>query len=706
MTLQKRGFTGLCRKAVSTMAISASLLGLCVDAAAQSAGARPPVKPYFPPFGLDLTARDPKTRPQDDFYRYANGAWLDRTPIPADQDRVSAGMDAVNRIQDELHAMLEEAAAKAAGRADTPEQKVGQMYAAFMDTARIEQLGVWPIRDQLVSARGADGPAAVARLMGRSLHDFGASIFSISFDADLKDIEHYSIYLTQSGLGMPDRNYYLDKQFEAKKEAYRAYVEEMLRQAEWPAPAAHSEAIVEFETRVAQASWSKADQRDPTKIYNPMSLAELKQEAPGFPWAAYFEGAGLGSRTRFVIQEKSAFPKIAEAFAQTPIDVLRAWLAFNIADSAAPYLAGRFEGARFEFRGRKLSGLQEMKPRWKRAVLAVSGGDCGAETGSCFGTLNWAVGQMYAARYFPPASKSKVQKLAAGLVAAFHHRIEKLDWMGPETKSEALRKLDTYVVKVGYPDHARDYSAVVIRRDDLVGDVRRAAQADWNFYVHRLDSPVDRSDWDMTPQTFNAYNGSLRDIVFPAAILQPPTFDPAADDAVNYGEIGATIGHELTHGFDDEGRRIDSTGALRDWWTPHDEEAFKARAAVLGAQFAQFEPLPGLHIDPDLTMGENIADLGGLLLAVDAYHASLRGKPARVLAGLTGDQRLFLAFAQSWRGKLRDDAIRKQTVSDPHSYRTFRVLGPVPNVDAWYAAFDVRPGDRMYRAPQERARIW
>jgi putative endopeptidase len=706
MTFPVRRQSGPCRTAANAMAVWAALSVLCAAAVAQDSAGRSPPKPFFPPFGLDLTAQDAKTRPQDDFFRYVNGAWLDRTPIPADQDRVSAGMDAINRVQDALHTMLEDAAKSAPALADTPEQKAGAMYAAFMDTARIEKLGVAAIREPLEQARKADSRGAIARLMGRSFLDFGAAIFAIGFDADLKDIEHYAVYVSQSGLGMPDRDYYLKPEFESQKRAYRDYVERLLTLAQWPQPAANAGAILDFESRIAQASWSKSEQRDLTKIYNPMSLPELAQAAPGFPWSEFFDGAGLASRKRFVIQEKTALPKIAEAFAQTPLEVLRAWVAFNIADSAAPNLSEPFLQARFEFRARTLSGQNEMKPRWKLGIAAVAGGDCGTAPGDCFGTLNWAVGQMYAARFFPPASKARVQQLVAGLIAAFHHRIEQLDWMGPETRREALKKLDTYVVKVGYPDHPRDYSGVVIRRDDLVGDVRRAAQADWDFYVRRLDGPVDRSDWGMTPQTVDAYNGSLRDIVFPAAILQPPFFDPSADDAVNYGDIGATIGHELTHGFDDEGRHIDSTGALRDWWTAQDDAAFKARAAVLGAQFAQFEPLPGLHINPDLTMGENIADLGGLLVAVDAYHASLNGKPAPVLAGLTGDQRLFMAFAQSWRGKLREDAIRKQTVSDPHSYRAFRVLGPVPNVDAWYAAFDVKPGDRMYRAPQERVRIW
>jgi putative endopeptidase len=668
--------------------------------------AQSPAKPFFQPFGIDLTAQDPKVRPQDDFFQYVNGGWIDRMSIPPDSDRITAGQDQKNRVEARVRQLLEDAAAHAPLQAATPEEKVGAMYAAFMDVDRIEKRGLAPLREQLQAVRDAPDRAALAGLMGRSLYDFGGSMFGASFDLDLKDTAHYALYLNQAGLGMPDRDYYLEPGFAAQKAAYRDYVQRLLALADWPAPEPAANSILEMETQIAQVSWTKAEQRDLPRLYNPMSPAELAAFAPGFAWKDFLAGARLGSRTRLIVGEKSAFPKIADVFAQAPVDVVKAWVAFNIVDTASGYLSGPFQRARFEFRDRALSGQAEEKPRWKRAVAAVSGGDCAAEPGVCFGTLNWAVGQIYVQHDFPPRTKAKVQHLVAELVAAFRRRIERLDWMGPATKKEALKKLDTYTVKVGYPDRPRDYAGVAIRRDDLVGDVRRAAEADWDFYVGRSDGPVDLSDWQMTPQTNDAYNGSLRDIVFPAAILQPPLFDPQADDAVNYGGIGSIIGHELTHGFDDQGRAIDATGALRDWWSAEDDAAFKARAAVLGAQFAKFEPVPGMHINPDLTMGENIADLGGLVIALDAYHASLEGRPAPVLGGLTGDQRVFMAFAQLWRGKLREDAIRKQTASDPHSYRKFRAAGPVSNIDDWYAAFDVKPGDRMYRAPAERARIW
>jgi len=385
---------------------------------------------------------------------------------------------------------------------------------------------------------------------------------------------------------------------------------------------------------------------------------------------------------------------------------VKAWMAFRAADQAAPYLSRPFADARFQFREKTLQGQAEQAPRWKRAKAAVAGGDCGADPASCFGTLDWATGKIYAERYFPAPTKAAITDLVGNIKAAFRHRIEKLDWMGPATKQEALKKLDTYAIKVGYPDTWREYSNVVMRRDDLLGNVRRAAAAVWAFYVNRSKGPVDKGDWLMTPQTNDAYNGSLRDIVFPAGILMAPTFDPAADPALNYGAIGAVIGHELTHGFDDQGRTIDASGALRDWWTAKDAEEFKRRAKVLGDQYAQFEPVPGVHINPDLTMGENIADLGGLAMALDAYHASLNGKPAPVLAGLTGDQRVFLGWAQAWAGKATPEEIKRYTTSDPHSFRKYRVNGVVRNIDQWYAAFGVKPGDALYIPPEKRARIW
>jgi putative endopeptidase len=679
----------------------------CLIAGALSGAAATPAHaaPFFPPFGLDLPSMDKSVRPQDDFFQYVNGGWIARTAIPADKPGIDTFEEIADRTEARLHTLLEQQAAYT-GDPLTPGQKSGAMYAAFMDEARIENLGAAPIQPELSAIKAAPDRASLATMMGRSLDDFGSTFFNVSIDIDQKDVGHYAVILNQGGLGLPDRDYYLKPEFAKQKAAYRAYVEQLLTLVKWPDAKAQAANIVAMETRIADASWTKAEQRDLPKLYNPETLPELATLAPGFPWKDFLRGAKLGNKTRVIVGEKTAFPKIAAIFADTPTDTLKAWLAFNVVDVASSNLSSPFQQAQFAFREKTLSGQPEMRARWKRAITLVSAAGCYSAPGDCFGNLTWAVGELYVAQYFPPATKAKGEKLVADLMHAFHTRLQNNAWMGPATKAEALKKLDTYTVKIGYPDHQRDYSHVLISRTDLIGDIRNAVVADWAFYVGRSDGPVDRTDWGMAPQIVNAYNGSLRDIVFPAAILQPPFFDPDADDAVNYGSIGAIIGHEMTHGFDDQGRNLDASGALRDWWTPADAAAFKARAAKLGAEFASFQPLPGLHINPDLTMGENIADLGGVVIALDAYHASLGGKPAPELDGLTGEQRFFLSWAQGWRIKERDDAIKQQIVRDPHSFDKFRAVGPLQNVDAWYAAFDVKPGDKMYRAPDLRAQIW
>jgi len=661
--------------------------------------------PFYPPFGLDLSSRDTSIRPQDDFYGYVNGAWVRRTQIPADRGDIDTFYEITDRTTAQLHGLLEQASA---GTLTTPAgvaTKVGAMYAAFMDEKRIDALGDRPIRPVLQTIRTARTQADLARIMGAVKADFGRSVFDVGLDIDLKDPAHYAVLLSQSGLGLPNRDYYLLPAFARRKSGYRDYALRMLQLIKWPDPAHAATEILTLESKIAEASWPLSQERDQVALYNPVTPSELQKMAPGFAWHAYLEGAGLGTKTRLIVGEKSAFPRIAAIYAATPLETLKAYLAFSVADTAAGYLSAPFQQARFAFRGQILSGQAEMAPRWKRAVGAIAGIDCAGLT-DCYGGLSWATGQLYTTAYFNPATKAKAQILTHNLLAAFHARIEHLTWMSPATKAEALQKLDTYTVKVGYPDHTRDYTGVTITRDDLVGDVRAAAAAEWSFYRDRGNGPVDRTSWDMPPQMVNAYNGSLRDIVFPAAILQAPFFDPAADDAVNYGSIGAIIGHEMTHGFDDSGRMLDAKGALRDWWTPADAAQFKARADLLGAEFASFEPIPGMHINAKQTMGENIADLGGVVIALDAYHASLHGNPAPVLGGLSGDQRFFMAWAQGWRIKAHDEDIRKSIAADEHSYDAFRAIGPLMNVDAFYTAFSIKPGDRMYRQPAARAQIW
>jgi putative endopeptidase len=673
---------------------------------ASAAAAQQPDGPVYPPFGIDLTAFDKSTKAGDDFFQFANGGYLARTQIPADRPMASRRFEMTDRTDQQLKALLESASNGVGEQPADLTGKVGAFYASFMDEATVNRLGASPIDSEISAIRGAPDLPALARLMGQGVEDFYPSPFGMFIDTDLKKPDAYAIGIGESGLGLPDRDYYLEDSFAPQRDAYRAYAERLLTLLKWPDPAGNASRILQFETALAQASWTKVEERNPDIQYNPVSKAGLQALAPQFPWQAYLEGASAADRDRFIATTNTAFPKLAAAVAATPLDTLKAWMAFRTADAAAPYLSAPFDSARFDFRQKTLQGQAEEAPRWKRAKVAVGGDDCLASPGSCFGTLDWAVGKLYAERYFPAPTKAAITELVGNIKAAFRNRLEHLDWMSPSTKKEALKKLDTYTIKVGYPDKWRDYSNVVIRRDDLVGNVRRAAAADWAFYLDRSKGPVDKSDWGMTPQTNDAYHGSLRDIVFPAGILQAPIFDPKADPAINYGAVGAVIGHELTHGFDDQGRKIDASGALRDWWTKADAAEFKRRAAILGAQYAKFEPVPGVHINPDLTMGENIADLGGLTMALDAYHASLHGKPAPVLGGLTGDQRVFLGWAQAWAGKAKPEAIRQATISDPHSFRKYRVNGVVRNIDQWYAAFGVKPGDKLYIPPEKRARIW
>jgi putative endopeptidase len=686
-------------------AMRAGIYGVAL-AAVVTAAALAADKPQYGAWGYDSAGADLRTKPGDDFFRYANGAWLDRTQIPADKPGYSLRLIMTDTVMARLHDLMEKAAAQNSADASGLSGKVGAFYKAFMDEKRIDALGAKPIAPELAAVRAANSRSVLAGLMGKSATDFEPALFNFNTDIDLKDPRHYAVYVSQGGLGLPDRDYYLQPGFAAAKGAYQAYTAKMLTLIAWPNAAASAKAVVDFETKIAQASWTKTQDRDIDATYNPMSVAGLQAMTPGFDWKGFLAGANLADRVRVIVAEKSAFPKIVSVFATAPVDTVRAWFAFHIADSAAPYLSHDFSAAYFELHLKTLAGQKAEEVRWKRAVHAVSGGDCGANPGDCFGTLNWAVGQLYTAQYFPPEAKAKIEDLVSHLKAAYRARLERNDWMSPATKAEAIKKLDTYNIKVGYPDHPRDYANVAVRDNDLVGDVRSAAAADWAFYVGRLNGPVDRSDWSMTPQTNDAYNGSLRDIVFPAGILQAPMFDPNADPAVNYGAIGGVIGHEMTHGFDDQGRKIDAEGALRDWWTADDAKKFEARAAMLGKQYSAFQPLPGVHVNGELTMGENIADLGGLTLALDAYHASLHGRPAPVIDGLSGDQRVFLGWAQAWRGKVTDDFVKRQVVSDPHSPRQFRVNGVVHNLDAWYAAFGVKPGDKLYVAPGDRVRIW
>ncbi len=674
-------------------AASAAAL-ICVSAPALAADLPDLSKaPRMGPWGFDMAGRDTAVAPSKDFFDYANGGYLQKLEIPADRSRYGA-FDALQELsQQRMRAVAEKAADNKAAAGD--EAKVGAFYRSFMDEAAVDAAGAKPMAADLAAIRAVKSKSELAGLMGGTMRKFGGSFFGSYVHDDAKDPERYTAYLFQSGLGLPDRDYYLADRFKAQKAAYEAYVAKMLGLAGWDKPAEYAKAIVAMETEIAQASWTRAERRDDDKTYNPFEVDKLQAYAPGFDWKAFMKGANLSQADRVIVAENTAFPKIAAIYAKAPLDVLQAWSAFSLADQAAPYLSKDFDQAHFEFRSKTLSGTPVQQPRWKRAVNAVDNG------------VGEALGKLYVEAYFPAESKAKMEELVGNIQVAMKGRIENLDWMSPETKTKALEKLSKFRVKIGYPDKWRDYSALQVKDGDLYGNVERATAFEWDYRAARYGGPVDDEEWGMTPPTINAYyQPTKNEIVFPAAILQPPFFDPEGDPAVNYGGIGGVIGHEIIHGFDDQGRKSDGDGKLTDWWTAEDAAKFNAQAAKFGKQYAAVEVLPGAHINGDLTMGENIADLGGLLVALDAYHLSLKGKPAPVIEGVSGDQRVFLGWAQVWRGKYRDDRMRQQLVSDPHSPPKYRVQVPVKNIDAFYEAFGVKPGDGMYLAPGDRVRIW
>ena len=664
--------------------MSASALALTTTAWSDS-------QQTFGTWGVDLTSRDLNVRPGNDFFAHSNGSYLARTEIPADQSNTGAGRDLINLTQEQLRTLIEQSASNPR---DATAAQIGGLYKSFMDEARIESLDAKPLAADLAAVQAVTTKAEFATLMAKTQMSFGASLINAGVDADAKS-PMTMLYIGQAGLLLPDRDYYIADQFKPKRDAYLAFITRTLKLINYPNAEAAAKAAFDFETKVAQASWAAEDRRDIDKIYNPMTVAQLQAYAPAIDWRSYLDTLGAKGRQDVVVMENTGLQKIAQLYADTPLDTLKAWETFRIVQNASPFLSKRFVDSNFEFVGKALQGTQSIRPRWKRGVSLVDG------------NLGEAVGREYVQHYFPPASKAKMDALVANLKVAMAARIDNLSWMSPATKAQAREKLAKMKVMVGYPVKWRDYSSLKIDAADLYGNVQRSVAFEVAYQMGKLGKPVDSEDWAMTPQTVDAYNGGLENkIVFPAGILQPPFFNANADPAVNYGAIGAIIGHEITHGFDDQGRKIDAAGRLRDWWTTEDAKRFVAEADKLAAQYDSYEGVPGMHVNGKLTLGENIADLGGLLVTIDAYHASLGGKPAPVIDGLTGDQRLLLAFAQAWRGKSRDDALRAQLASDPHSPRKWRVIGPTRNVDAWYSAFDVQPTDKYYLKPEDRVRVW
>ncbi len=679
------------------------LVGLVLAGCTMSAPPPPPAPPApkatIGAWGIDLDNMDRAVKPGDDFFAYVNGNWVKKAEIPPDRSNTGSFQDLQILSEQRMRAIVNDLEAGPYDRLSPEERKLRDFYDAFMDEKQIEERGLAPVEADLAIIAALKTRRDVARIMG-SVRMGTYCIFDSAIGIDDKNPNAYSVELYASGLGMPNRDYYLldDKGLVAARTAYKAYLVQMLTLSGARNAEARAAAVFALETRIAGAHWKNEDRRDRDKTYNPMSAAKLKALAPAFPWDAYFAEAGIpldnGNR-QVIVAEKSAFPKLAMIFAATPVSVWRDYLTIHYLHTYSSFLPKRFDDADFAFFGTVIGGRTQQYERETRGVRLLDR------------LLGEALGKLYVARYFPPEAKAKAEVLVSNLLKAYEADIATLDWMSEATKQKALEKMRLFKARIGYPDKWRDYSDYVVTRNELIGDVQRGRLFEWNRDLKRLYGPVDKSEWGMTPPTINAYySASLNFITFPAAILQPPFFDPNADDAVNYGGIGAVIAHEISHGFDDQGSKYDGTGALANWWTADDRRNFEARAAMLVRQYDSYEPLPGDFIRGKATLGENIADVAGLSIALKAYHISLAGKPAPVLGGFTGDQRFFMSLAQVWRTKFRESDLRNRIHTDFHSPGPYRVLGMTRNIDAWYDAFGVKPGDKYYLPPEERVRLW
>lgn len=669
-----------------------------------------PSSPRFGTFGFDSAGMDRSVDPGDDFYRYANGAWERNTVIPADQSQWGLGLP--DQTLGDVRKVVEAAAANP--RATGSARQVGDMYASFMDEGGIEARGLAPLGPDLarIAAIRTQGDLAAAFGWINRSAGFGQTgrmavmaPFKVSVATDLKQSDTYMALLDQGELGLPDRDYYLladNKNFARIRAAYQAHVARMLTLASFADAAAKATDVVALERRIAAAQWSRAQRRDLSKAYNPTPMADLATRYPGFDWGRFLAATGpVAKATRINVGEPEAIRALAAMVAEVPLDQWRAYLAYSLLNARAPVLPKAFVDEDFTFQA-AVTGATALPDRWKRGVAFVS-----PNTPGTVGGLSDAVGRLYVARYFPPETKAQVDVLVRNLLAAMRARIEHVDWMAPETKVRALAKIGAFHASIGYPDHWVAYAAVRIARGDAYGNLERTTQATFDRMIRRLGGPVDHTGWDaMTPQTVNAMTDPTQiRIVFPAAFLQPPYFDPHADPAVNYGAIGVVIGHEISHNFDDQGAKFDEHGRMATWWTTQDTARFKALTERLVAQYAAYEPLPGVHVNGRNTLGENMADLAGLNVAHDAWLTSLGGKPAPVLDGMTGEQRFFLGFAQAWRAKYRDAAMLRQLTSNEHTPSNYRPYA-VRNLDSWYDAFQVKPGTRLYLAPEDRIKIW
>ncbi|HEY0016864.1 MAG TPA: M13 family metallopeptidase [Longimicrobium sp.] len=672
-----------------------SALGACAPGTSSSMDGAAAPSPSLA-LGVDTAGFDRGVRPQDDFFAFVNGGWIRNAQIPADRTSIGTFLVLRDNAQAALRAIIDSVSA-APNAAGTEGQKVGDLYRSFMDTARIDQLGAAPVQGDLRRIAAVTGREQYPQLFADMRRMGVGTPFAFGVGQDQGNSSRYAITVSQSGLGMPDRDYYLvdNERNTAVRQAYATYLETLLRLAGTPDAANAARRVLAFETAVARVQWDRTRNRDRNATYNPTAMADLQARTPGFRWAPYFSAAGLPGVDSVIVRQPDYFNAIDALLAATPVEDVKTYLATRMLDGAAQFLSRDFREARFAFRSRTLSGQEQERPRWQLGVGVVEG------------SLGEAVGRLYVQRHFSPESKARMEELVDNLMAAYRDAIDELEWMSPATKAQAQDKLASFSVKIAYPDTWRDYSSLEIRPDDLLGNVRRSVAYEYADMIGRLGKPVDRTEWGMTPQTVNAYyNPVNNEIVFPAAILQPPFFNLQADDAVNYGAIGAVIGHEISHGFDDQGRKSDGQGNLRDWWTAEDAAAFEQRATMLVNQYGAFEPLPGVRVNGRLTLGENIGDVSGVAIAHRAYRKSLEGRPAPVIAGFTGDQRFFLGYAQVWRTMYRDQALRQMVLTDSHSPGMFRTNGVLANLPAFYEAFNVRPGDRMYLPPEQRVKIW
>jgi putative endopeptidase len=649
-----------------------------------------------PQSGLDLKGYDKSVRPQDDLFRAANGHWLSTTEIPADKSSYGAFHQLADLSDKRARAIIEDLSKKKA-KAGTVEQKIGDYYAAYMNTAAIDKAGLAPVKPLLDSIAAIQTREQLATWLGAQTGVVDLPV-PLGIEADYQDPTINRLQTWQGGLGLPDRDYYLKKDDERlgkARGAYVDYLQTLAKAAGIADPAGSAQRVLALEERLAQVQWDKVELRDPQKTYNPMTPAELAQKAPGFDWNAFFTAASLPGLDKLSASQPSYLTGAAKILGEAPLDDLKLYLTFRTIDANAATLPKVYRDAHFAFHGAALTGAKSQQPRWQQAV------------GNVNGALGEAVGEVYVKRHFPAADKARMVELVNNLLASYKESIDKLSWMTPSTKAQAQDKLSKYMVKIGYPDVWRDYGALEVKAGDAVGNNLRASIFEWKRQAAKASKPVDRREWLMTPQTVNAYyNPTLNEIVFPAAILQPPFYNTKADDAVNYGAIGAVIGHEISHGFDDQGSQFDGDGKLRNWWTDDDRKAFDAIGNRLVAQYEGYEPIAGKHLNGKLTLGENIADLSGLQIAYKAYLRSLGGKPAPVIDGYTGEQRFFMGWSQAWREKARDERKLQLLTIDPHSPPEFRANGAAVNHDGFHEAFKTKPGDKMFKSSDDRIRIW